>query len=244
MIRNLRRVRYSLRFWLAQSSAEVYLRLVLLIFFFAGTSQATSPPQSQDSDSKPAPAPAQSKPSTATSPEATPLKKAVHEKKIITEDDLAKPAKPLSFRDAEEEENDPLCDSSCEAELKAQMGFTPEREFEFRNQLTFARHEISSDKAWNSMLDSALRAAGLYCDLQRQKAQIVAKGTVSQVTLNEIHARYYEREQNLSSQYRNFEGQVTQRIAAVQRFAPFRAMVMQFEWSAAANHACPDFKLP
>jgi hypothetical protein len=121
------------------------------------------------------------------------------------------------------------------------MGFTPERELEFRNQLTLARHEISYDKSWNSMLDSAIRSAGLYCNVQRNRAAIDAGRAVSKAARVEIS---HQRDREYAGQYRDFEGQVTQRIATIRRFAPFRATIMQYEWSAAVNRACPDVKLP
>jgi hypothetical protein len=169
----------------------------------------------------------------------------VQEKKVITEDDLAKPAVPLDLSDADEgEEINPLCDPSCEAELRAQMGFTPGRELEFRNQLTLARHEISYDKSWNSMLDSGIRAAGLYCGLQRNRAAMAAGRPVPKAARDEINLRYIDRDREYAGQYRDFEGQVNERITAIRRFAPFRATIMQYEWSTAVNRACPDVKLP
>src|SRR4029077_16601270 len=105
-----------------------------------------------------------------------PLKKTLKKKKINPEDYLAKPAKVITLSDLDGEENNPTCDLSCEAVLREQMGFGPEREAEFRNLLTLARHDISDDKVWNSTLQDALQAAGGYCDIQRQVAKIVGKG--------------------------------------------------------------------
>jgi hypothetical protein len=75
--------------------------------------------QSQDLSAKPAPVPAARQSSTAasnpsphTSTERTPLQKAVHQKKVITEDDLAKSARVISLSDLEGEENNPTCDLS------------------------------------------------------------------------------------------------------------------------------------
>jgi hypothetical protein len=232
MIPDLHRSRNLIRSCWLQAHTAVALIFLLMIL-------ATPAPARQQ------PASAAAKPSVEAPKDAKPLKKAVREKKVITEDDLAKPAERVSLDDADEgEEISPLCDLSCEAELKAQVGFTPERELEFRNQLTFARHEISSDKAWNSMLDSAIHAAGLYCDLHRNKAAVEANRVVSKAARDEINLHYIEHDRDYASQYRNFEGQVTQRIAAIRRFAPFRATVMQYEWSTLVNRACPDVKLP
>jgi|SRR5437016_6883861 len=179
-----------------------------------------------------------------TSTGSSPLQKAVHQKKVITEDDLAKPTKAISVGDLEGEENNPTCDLSCEAELRSQIGLGPEREAQFRNQLTLARHEIGDDRAWNSTLQAALQAAGLYCDLQRQKAQIVSKGVVSQPIRDSVGSRFAERERNVISQYKNSASLLTQRIQVVQRFASFRATVMQYQWSEATTRVCPDYTLP
>jgi len=234
----------------ACAAALVLLASVFLLFKTHANLGGSSLP-SQDPDSKPAPAPAAQQPATATSKlptetpkDSAPLKKAVHDKKVITEEDLAKPEKPLKFSDADEEENSAICDLSCEAELKSRMGITHDRELEFRNQLTLARNEIANDHAWNSMLDGALHAASSYCDLQRQKAEILSKGDASDLARSMVNSRYANRERDLSLQYRNSAGQVTQRISAVQRFAPLRASVMQYQWDDSINRACPDFRLP
>jgi hypothetical protein len=242
------RIFFARHFFLKRPAALAPLLLTFL-FFSVLAGRAGSRPQSQDPNSALASAakqtaPAQTRPSTEAQKDATPLKKAVHEKKVITEEDLAKPEKPLKFSEADEEENNPLCDLSCEAELKAEMGITPDREIEFRNQLTLARHEIGNDRVWNSNLQGALTAASLYCDLQRQKELILSKGDTSDYTRNAVNSRFAERERDLSSQYRNYSGLVTQQITAVQRFAPFRATIMQYQWNDSTHRACPDFKLP
>jgi hypothetical protein len=168
----------------------------------------------------------------------------LHQKKVITEDDLAKPAKPITLSDLEDEENNPTCDLSCEAELRAQMGFGPEREAEFRNQLTLARHEIGEDREWNSHLQDALQAAGGYCDIQRQKAKILGKGIVASYTRDSVNSRFLDRERNFIVQYRNAAALLTQRMQAVQRFAPFRATIMQYQMKEATFRVCPDSTLP
>jgi hypothetical protein len=231
--------------------AHYFFISVLLLIAVSCMAVAPPPKQSQDPSAKPAPVPAApqsstpaSNPSSHTSTEQTPLQKAVHQKKVITEDDLAKPAKVISLSDLEGEENNPTCDLSCEAELRAQLGFGPEREAEFRNQLTLARHEIGDDRVWSTTLQDALQAASGYCDIKRQIEKIVGKGVASEYIRNDVHSRFADREGKLSSQYRNSEGLLTQRIQAVQRFAPFRATVMQYQWNEATARVCPDFTLP
>jgi hypothetical protein len=252
LIRDAERIRSSKRTLHASARGAHYLPVFLLLLILgASFSDAAPLPPSQDPNLKPAPVPAAeqspaaaSNPSPHTSTEATPLQKAVHQKKVITEDDLRKPAKAISLEDLEGEENNPTCDLSCEAELRAQMGFGPEREAEFRNQLTLARHEISDDRVWNATLQSALEAAGGYCDIQRQKAKILGKGAVPQYIRDGVSSRFADRERNFNSQYRNSAGLLTQRIQAVQRFAPFRATIMQYQWNEAAARVCPDYTLP
>jgi hypothetical protein len=212
---------------------------------------AAMPPQSQDSNAKPASSPASQQPA-ASSPnsappvpaETKPSQKAVHQKKVLTEDDLVKPAEPISLTDLDGEENNPACDHSCEAVLRAEMGYGPEREAEFRNQLTLVRHEMSYDRAWTSNLQDVLEAATGYCDIQRQVDKIVGKGAVSTYTRNDVHSRFADREKKLISQYRSAKGLLTQHIEAVQRFAPLRATVMQYQLDGAVARACPDYTLP
>ena len=228
--------------------------LLILFFFSVPIGRANFSSQSQDSNSKPAPAPApatqppastQPKPSNETPPqEVAPLKKAVRDKKVITEEDLTKPEKPLKLNKGDDEENNSICDLSCEAELKSQMGITRDRELEFRNQLTLVRSEIGNDRAWNSALDGALSAAGPYCDLQRQKAEILSKGDASEYARSMVNSRFAKQESDLSVQYRNYAGLAKQHIAAVQRFAPLRAAVMQYQLDDSTNRVCPDFNLP
>ena len=241
MIREVCRIRFPERMFLASArGAHYFVAFVLLLI--TGSCVAAPLQHSQDPTAKPTQA--SSNPSPHRSTESTPLQKAVHQKKVITEDDLAKPALVISLGELEGEENNPTCDLSCEAELRSQIGFGPEREAEFRNQLTLARHEIGDDKVWNSTLQAALQAAGLFCELQRQKAQIFSKGVVSQPIRDSVNSRFVERERNLISQYKNSAGLLTQRVQTVQRFAPFRATVMQYQWNEATARVCPDYTLP
>jgi hypothetical protein len=237
-LHRLHRGRDLFRSWHAEMQAAAFVFIFELMFLVAAPARAQqqpTPPQSKPPAEAPKDAPK----------DATPLKKAVHEKKVITEEDLTKPAVPLDLSNADEgEEINPLCDPSCEDELRAEMGFTPERELEFRNQLTFARHEIGNDKAWNSMLESGIRTAGLFCDLHRNKAAMDAFRPVPKAARDEINLHYIDRDREYAGQYRSFEGQVNERIAAIQKFAPIRAKIMQYEWSTAVNRACPDVKLP
>ena len=240
MIREVCRIRFPERMFLASArGAHYFVAFVLLPI--TGSCVAAPLQHSQDPTAKPTQA--SSNPSPHRSTESTPLQKAVHQKKVITEDDLAKPM-VISLGELEGEENNPTCGLSCEADLRSQMGFGPEREAEFRNQLTLARHEIGDDKVWNSTLQAALQAAGLFCDLQRQKAQIFSKGVVSQPIRDSVNSRFAERERNLITQYKNSAGLLSQRVQTVQRFAPFRATVMQYQWNEATARVCPDYTLP
>ena len=236
LIRDVCRIRFPGRMpFVSARGAKLFFVCALLLA--TGSCVAVAAPSRQSST-------AASNPSPHTSTERTPLQKAVHQKKVITEDDLAKPAKVISLSDLEGEENNPTCDLSCEAELRAQLGFGPEREAEFRNKLTLARHEISDDRVWSTTLQDALQTASGYCDIKRQVEKIVGKGVVSEYTRNDVHSRFADREGKLISQYRNSAGLLTQRIQAVQRFAPFRATVMQYQWTEATARVCPDYTLP
>jgi hypothetical protein len=216
--------------------------LSLALLFMAGSLVSVAGPRQSADNPNTRPGPSQQPPPASS--DSTPLKNAVHQKKVITEDDLSKPPKPISLKDLDVEENNPICDLSCEAILREQMGYGPEREAEFRNQLTLARHEIAVDKIWNSYLDSALQAVGGYCDIQRQKAQILGKGVVAPYTRDNVNSRFAERERNFVLQHRNAEGYLNQRIEAVRRYAPFRATVMQYYLSEATTRVCPDYTLP
>ena len=233
------------------SGAKYFFACLLLLT--AGTCAATALPlqASQDSGSKPAPAPAAQQPQAGSSnaqsnpPDVpTPLKKAVHQKKVLTEDDLVKPPETVPMNNLDGEENNPACDHACEAALRAELGFGQERDAEFRNQLTLVRHDISYDQVWTSNLHDALEAANGYCDIQRQVDKIVSKGAVSTYTRNDVHSRFADREQKFVSQYRNAKGFLDQHIEAVQRFASFRATVMQYQLSGTLGRACPDYNLP
>ncbi len=244
LIPEFRRMRFSQRMRHAPARwTTCFLASVLLFAAGANTSVAAPMQSSENPSAKPAPATAAQQPA-ATSNDSSPLQKAVHQKKVITEDDLVKPAKPISLKDLDGEENNPVCDLSCEAILREQWGYGPEREAEFRNQLTLARHEIAYDRVWNNHLELALKALGDWCDIQRQKAQILGKGNVAPYTRDNVNSRFYEREQKLVLQHRNESGLLTQRIQAIQRFAPFRATLMQYQVSEATTRVCPDYTLP
>ena len=226
LIRDVCRIRFPGQMPFASVRGAHYFFTIILLLIAVSCMAVAAPPQSQDPSAKPAPVPVAQQSSTpASNPyphhstEQTPLQKAVHQKKVITEDDLAKPAKVISLDDLEGEENNPTCDLSCEAELRAQLGFGPEREAE-------------------------LQAASGYCDIKRQIEKIVGKGVGSEYIRNDVHSRFADREGKLSSQYRNSAGLLTQRIQVVQRFAPFRATVMQYQWNEATARVCPDYTLP
>jgi len=115
LIRDVCRIRFPGRMLFASArGAKLFFVCVLLLLTGSCVAVAAPPQQSQDSSAKPAPVPAAqqssipaSNPSPHTSTERTPLQKAVHQKKVITEDDLAKPAKVISLSDLEGEENNP-----------------------------------------------------------------------------------------------------------------------------------------
>lgn len=238
------------RFALARSAG--YFLGLLLLFLVVSYASVAAPMQSSENPSvKPAPVPAAQQPpatsptsSPAASTDSKPSQKTAHQKKVITEDDLVKPPKPISLSDLEGEENNPVCDLSCEAILRGQWGYAPEREAEFRNQLTLARHEIAADRVWNDALQSALQAAGDYCDIQDQKAKILGKGNAAAYIRDNVNSRFAERERKLALQYRESMGLLTQRREAIQRFASFRASVMQHQVSEATARVCRDYPLP
>jgi hypothetical protein len=242
------RLRFSQRMRRASARCAAYFLVFALPFNSVSSGTVAAPRQSSDNPSAKPPQPptAQQPPpasSPATSNDSTPLKKAVHQKKVITDDDMTKPPKPISLSDLEGEENNAICDLNCEAQLRAEMGFGPEREAEFQNQLTFARHEIVDDKVWNYTLQGALQSVGDYCDIQRQKAKILGNGTAAPYTRDSVNSRFAEREQKLILEHRNSIGLLTQRISTVQRFASFRAIVMEHHLSEATARVCPDYKL-
>ena len=233
-------------------STSYFLVLVLLILAGPYTSVAAPAQSSENPSAKPAPvpaaqqspAPSSNAPTPTASNDSKPLQKAVRQKKVITEEDLTKPPKPISLSDLDGEENNPVCDLSCEAILRGQWGYSPEREAEFRNQLTLARHEIATDRVWNDALQSALRAAGDYCDIQDQKAKILGKGNAAPYIRDSVNSRFAERERKLALQYRESIGLLTQRREAIQRFASFRAAVMQHQVSEVTDRVCRDYPLP
>ena len=232
-IREHRRLRFFERMLITNSRSAFSFFVFVLLFFSRTFASATQ---------QPATPPAKS--SAAGPNDATPLQKAVHQKKVITEEDLAKPVRVTTPSDLDAEENNPVCDLSCEAQLRAQSGFGPDHEGEFRNQLTLARHDIGADRAWNYALQSTLNAAGQYCDLQRQKEKILGKGAASEWLRNDVNSRFAEREHKIVLEYKNFADLLKQHIQVVQRFAPFQATVMQYQVSEATQRICPDYTLP
>src|SRR2546430_8178399 len=134
-IREVCRIRFPERMFPASArGAHYFVAFVLLLITGSCVDVAASLQHSQDPTSKPThaaaaqqPPAASSNPSPHTSTESTPLQKAVHQKKVITEDDLAKPM-VISLGELEGEENNPTCGLSCEADLRSQMGFGPERQ--------------------------------------------------------------------------------------------------------------------
>src|ERR1700731_92177 len=129
LIRDVCRAGFPGRMPLASMrGAHYFFPIVLLLIAVSCMAVAAPPQKSQDPNAKPSPVPAAQQPSTPasnpsphTSTEQTPLQKAVHQKKVITEDDLAKPATVISLSDLEGEENNRTGDFSGEAEFGAQL---------------------------------------------------------------------------------------------------------------------------
>jgi hypothetical protein len=244
LIPDLCHMRFSQRMLSPRLRNTKHFLILFLLLMTASYASVAAPMQSSENpNAKPAPVPAAQRP-PAASTDTTSLQKAVHQKKVITEDDLSKPAKPISLKDLEEEENNPICNLSCEAILREQWRFGSEREAEFRNQLTLARHEITYDRVWNNHLESSLKALGDWCDIQRHKAQILGKGNVASYTRESVNTRFYEREQKLILQHRNEIGLLSQHIGAIQRFAGFRAALMEHEVGEATARGCPEYTIP
>jgi hypothetical protein len=265
---SLRRNFFSLRFSRGNAfsrwrGAKHFFVFVLLLSAFGTANFAAPSQQSQDANAKSSPTPAaqqntnnaqptptansqQAAPASqaGSQPQANPLKKAVDQKKVITEDDLTKPRKRISLSDLDGEEDNPTCNLSCEKQLREQMGYGPDREGEFQSLLTLTRHEIADDKDWNSRLQEALQAAGSYCDIQRQKEQILGKGNVPQYVRDNVNSQFGKKEQTFILQYRNASGYMKQQIETVQRYSPFRATVMEYQWSEATDRVCAGYALP
>lgn len=190
-------------------------------------------------------APAQQAPTTSSTPSPkaageTPLQKAVHQKKVITDDDLTQTI--VAGDKGTEADNDPYCDADCRDELRDEMGVAPEHELEFRNQLTLAEHEIAADSQWTSASHKASDAAQTYCTLETQKAELFSKGKSD--LNNQLNYFFTQREGKLRNDERAAEGELQHRIQEVGRLDSLKAAVMQQEWNAQLRRACPDGQLP
>lgn len=216
--------------------------LTLFSFAFAHRLQC-----SQDANAKPA-SPTQSQAPSSTpagsSSHASPLKKAVRQKKVITEDDLAQPSKLKSDDVDEGEEDNPVCDYSCQSQMRIYLGFGHERDAEFQNQLMLARHDIAGDKQWLNLLDDARKTGAAYCVIEEQKVQVLGKGEVPQYTRDNVNAQFSDREGKLVQQFRTASALVTQHIQSIRGSANFRSTVMQYQWNGVLAHICPGHLLP
>jgi hypothetical protein len=61
---------------------------------------------------------------------------------------------------------------------------------------------------------------------------------------DDVNFRFTERERKMILDYGNSAGLLKQRIQVVQRFAPLRASVMEYQVGEATARVCPDFNLP
>src|SRR5882724_7070289 len=95
-----------------------FARILLLLIMEVCLIRAAGLQASEESNGKTVPVPAAQQPPAGSNSsaragiESTPLQKAVHQRKVITEDDLARPAKAVSLSDLDGEENNPVCDLS------------------------------------------------------------------------------------------------------------------------------------
>jgi len=195
----------------------------------------------QDKSTQPPPAPAangsSSTPDAGTKTDQDnkfPLRKALKEKKVLTEDDLR--PKPKVAAEGEEGEPDfnPVCDPDCEEIVRSQTGVEPDHELEFRNKLKVESLAIGRDQQWNNYLYDATRTAAAYCDWKRKNPQPSSQQGIKAI----LDGR------DLWWKYKDKEGWVLKRIQDVQQSEAFRAVVMRSEWQAAYYRCCQDLQVP
>jgi hypothetical protein len=164
----------------------------------------------------------------------TPLRKALKEKKVLTEDDLRPRPKVSPENEDVEKEFDPICDPSCEEMVRSEMPPEPDRELEFRNQFKIATQEIARDHVWNSALYETRDTGWAFCGFKRKYPQPITMEPLDLIT----------KEQDLWMKFGLAELRMKNRMDNVQSFDALRAVIMKIQASEVLRGSCKELRLP
>ena len=212
----------------------------LLLLSWAGRLPAQSAaPAAQPSPGQPPTAADQKDAAAKPSPPAKP-------KKIITNDDLEPhPAgaqagsggkvivgAPASFLN---------CETACEQEARAALGYDADREPEWQMQVVNARRDLAADAEWRRLLSQAIRQTNDYCNFLVLRSQKVApSGNSYNARVQRAEAeQYFENtDRNYQTGLKTLVIALNNRIREVSELAPARAAMMNVQASHILDRNC------
>ena len=170
-------------------------------------------------------------PSNTDQKQESPLKKAVKEKKVLTEDDLRAKPKAAKKGNGDESEVNPVCNSYCEEMVRTQLGIEPEHELEFRNHFRVASQEVAEDQEWGKAIFEASTWAENYCNFKRKYPRPEGAGMDYQM-------------EDIWLKYKDKEGMMLLRLKNAIDMDAFRAAIMRNEWNVESLRVCGNLNLP
>ena len=167
------------------------------------------------------------------------LKDAVHQKKVLTEDDLH-PQPKHNDDSSDDRDFNRVCNPLCEQLVRDQVQTDRDSELEFRNQFALATHEIGNDLKWGAAFADARNAAEDYCDLERTKAKYAYPRSTAPYTSDKMPYDFIVKERDAYYKFKEMEDRVKVRFLAVRQTDTFRSTVMQTSWDVALARTCRD----
>lgn len=180
-------------------------------------------------DTKNKPTVASQAPAKTAPQDESALKKAVKQKRVLTEDDLSVKPKDLAGSATDQAEFNPVCNADCEELVREQNQVEPDHELEFRNKFLLATREIARDTQWANLLYEAIGWAQIRYEASQNRRPQFPRGFLPTNDAGQMWRTYKEK-----------EGWVKFRIQEVGKIDPLRANIMTNQWKVAYQRCCGD----
>jgi hypothetical protein len=217
------------------------LPMVLLVTAVNANPQSSTTPVPSQQSQQSAPSAAQPAPKDSPSKAATPLKP----KKVLTNDDLdthSNGGLSSGSRIVTGDSSSLLtCESVCEQQARAQVGYDSDREGEWQMQVANARRDLVADTEWRNLLSQTIQQTRTYCNFLEQQSRKTAPGNNSynaQVQRARNQQYFENMDRTLQQGLESLANRSQNRIQEVQALSPVRAAMMTVQLSRIAERNC------
>jgi hypothetical protein len=133
------------------------------------------------------------------------------------------------------------CESVCEQQARAQVGYYSDREGEWQMQVANARRELVADTEWRSLLSQTIQQTRTYCSFLEQQSRKTAPSNNSydaQVQRARNQQYFENMDRTLQQGLESLANHSQNRIQEVQALSPVRASMMTVQLSRIAERNC------